>query len=90
MRAARSGLIINTSSIAGRVSVPVFGTDCATNHALEAYGQILRYEVSPLRHRRGFGCARTLPIQPARCRKATGPQGYPVVLRATSVTRLPP
>src|SRR6056297_2816726 len=47
MRAAGAGLIINTSSIAGRVSVPFFGTYCATKHALEAYSQSLRYEVSP-------------------------------------------
>jgi len=48
MRAAGAGLIINTSSIAGRVSVPFFGTYCATKHALEAYSQSLRYEVAPL------------------------------------------
>ena len=47
MRAAGTGLIINTSSIAGRVSVPFFGTYCATKHALEAYSQSLRYEVAP-------------------------------------------
>jgi len=47
MRRVRSGLIINTSSIAGRVSVPFFGTYCATKHALEAYSQSLRYEVAP-------------------------------------------
>ncbi|WP_342068836.1 SDR family oxidoreductase [Yoonia algicola] len=47
MRAAGNGLIINTSSIAGRVSVPYFGTYCATKHALEAYSQSLRYEVAP-------------------------------------------
>jgi len=47
MRAAGSGLIINTSSIAGRVSVPFFGTYSATKHALEAYSQSLRYEVAP-------------------------------------------
>jgi NAD(P)-dependent dehydrogenase (short-subunit alcohol dehydrogenase family) len=29
------------------VSVPFFGTYCATKHALEAYSQSLRYEVSP-------------------------------------------
>lgn len=46
-RAAGSGLIINTSSIAGRVSVPFFGTYCATKHALEAYSQSLRNEVAP-------------------------------------------
>lgn len=47
MRAAGRGLIINTSSLAGRVSVPFFGTYCATKHALEAYSQSLRYEVAP-------------------------------------------
>lgn len=47
MRAAGSGLIINTNSIAGRVSVPFFETYCATKHALEAYSQSLRYEVAP-------------------------------------------
>lgn len=47
MRAAGSGLIINTSSLAGRVSPPFFGTYCATKHALEAYSQSLRYEVAP-------------------------------------------
>ncbi|PWR02470.1 hypothetical protein DKT77_11545 [Meridianimarinicoccus roseus] len=47
MRAAGAGLIINTSSILGRVSVPFFGTYCATKHALEAYSQSLRYEVAP-------------------------------------------
>jgi NAD(P)-dependent dehydrogenase (short-subunit alcohol dehydrogenase family) len=47
MRAAGAGLIVNTSSIAGRVSVPFFGTYCATKHALEAYSQSLRYEVAP-------------------------------------------
>ena len=47
MRAAKSGLIVNTSSIVGRVSVPFFGTYSATKHALEAYSQSLRYEVAP-------------------------------------------
>ncbi len=47
MRAAGRGLIVNTSSLAGRVSAPFFGTYCATKHALEAYSQSLRYEVAP-------------------------------------------
>lgn len=46
MRAAGAGLIINTSSLAGRLAVPFFGTYCATKHALEAYSQSLRYEVA--------------------------------------------
>lgn len=47
MRAARSGLIINCSSIVGQISPPFFSTYTATKHALEAYSQGLRYEVSP-------------------------------------------
>jgi NAD(P)-dependent dehydrogenase (short-subunit alcohol dehydrogenase family) len=47
MRKAGSGLIINTSSLVGRLSPPFFGTYTATKHALEGYTQALRYEVSP-------------------------------------------
>ena len=47
MRKVGSGLIINTSSLAGRISPPFFGTYTATKHALEGYSQALRYEVSP-------------------------------------------
>jgi len=47
MRSSGSGLIINVSSIAGRIAVPYFGTYCATKFALEAYSQSLRYEVAP-------------------------------------------
>ena len=47
MRKAGSGLIINTSSLVGRLSPPFFGTYTATKHALEGYSQALRYEVSP-------------------------------------------
>ena len=47
MRKSGSGLIINTSSLVGRVSPPFFGTYTATKHALEGYSQALRYEVSP-------------------------------------------
>ncbi|UAM97240.1 SDR family oxidoreductase [Polaribacter litorisediminis] len=47
MRKSGSGLIINTSSLVGRISPPFFGTYTATKHALEGYSQALRYEVSP-------------------------------------------
>ena len=47
MRKAGQGLIINTSSLVGRMSPPFFGTYTATKHALEGYSQALRYEVSP-------------------------------------------
>lgn len=47
MRKAGSGLIINCSSLVGRISPPFFGTYTATKHALEGYSQALRYELSP-------------------------------------------
>lgn len=47
MRKAGKGLIMNTSSLVGRMSPPFFGTYTATKHALEGYSQALRYEVSP-------------------------------------------
>jgi len=47
MRKAGKGLIINTSSNAGRISAPYFGTYSATNFALEGYSQSLQYEVTP-------------------------------------------
>ena len=47
MRKAGEGLIINTSSLVGRISPPFFGTYTATKHALEGYTQALRYEVAP-------------------------------------------
>ena len=47
MRKVGTGLIINTSSLVGRMSPPFFGTYTATKHALEGYAQALRYEVSP-------------------------------------------
>lgn len=47
MREAKSGLIINTSSMVGQISPPFFSTYTATKHALEGYVQGLRYEVAP-------------------------------------------
>lgn len=47
MRAAGSGLIVNCSSLAGQIAPPFFATYAATKHALEAYSQSLRYELSP-------------------------------------------
>ena len=47
MRSQRDGLIINVSSLAGRLSFPYFGIYCASKHALEAYSQSLGYELAP-------------------------------------------
>ncbi|GMQ30161.1 SDR family oxidoreductase [Algoriphagus confluentis] len=48
MRAQKSGLIIQLSSIAGRLAVPGFGIYCASKWAVEAMSESLRYEVGPL------------------------------------------
>lgn len=48
MRQVNDGLIINTTSLAGRLSFPYFGIYCASKFAVEAYSQSLRYELAPL------------------------------------------
>jgi NAD(P)-dependent dehydrogenase (short-subunit alcohol dehydrogenase family) len=47
MRARRSGRIVNVSSLAGRVSVPMMGAYCASKFALEAFTDALRVESRP-------------------------------------------
>ena len=47
MRKQEEGLIINVTSIAGRLTFPYFGLYCASKHAVEAYSQALRYELAP-------------------------------------------
>lgn len=47
MRERKSGLFINISSNAGRISIPYFGVYCASKFALEAYTEALHYEVEP-------------------------------------------
>ena len=46
MRARRSGLLINVSSLAGRLVFPFFGVYCASKFALEALVEAYRYELS--------------------------------------------
>lgn len=46
MRKAGKGLIINTTSVVGRVVFPFGGTYNASKFALEAYSQCLKYEVA--------------------------------------------
>jgi NAD(P)-dependent dehydrogenase (short-subunit alcohol dehydrogenase family) len=48
MLARRDGRIINVSSIAGRVSLPMFGAYHGTKHAVEAMSDALRMELAPL------------------------------------------
>lgn len=47
MRRTRSGHIVNVSSLAGLVSVPMMGAYCATKFALEAFSDALRVEARP-------------------------------------------
>jgi len=45
MRAQKSGLIINMSSVVGKLSIPVLGWYAATKHAIEGMSDALRLEV---------------------------------------------
>ena len=47
MRARGEGRIVNVSSVAGRVSLPLMGWYAASKHALEAITDALRIEVEP-------------------------------------------
>ncbi len=47
MRAQHYGRIVNVSSMAGRVSVPLMGAYCASKFALEAFSDSLRAEAKP-------------------------------------------
>ena len=47
MRARKRGRIVNMSSIAGKVTMPLFGPYSANKHALEAMSDALRMEVRP-------------------------------------------
>jgi len=47
MRQRGDGRIVNISSIAGRMSLPLMGWYCASKHGLEAMTDALRMEVAP-------------------------------------------
>lgn len=46
MRQVGNGLVINVSSVAGRITIPFFGIYHASKWALEGYSQSLRYELA--------------------------------------------
>ena len=47
MRNARSGTIVNVSSVAGKIAIPFSAAYCSSKHALEAFSDALRVEVAP-------------------------------------------
>lgn len=59
MRAQRFGRIVNVSSLAGRISVPLMGAYCASKFALEAFSDAMRVEEK----RFGIGVAIVEPGQ---------------------------
>lgn len=63
MRDRRAGRIVNVSSVAGRVSLPMLGWYCASKQGLEAVTDALRMETEP------FGVKVAL-VEPGSC--ATG------------------
>jgi len=46
MRRQRSGLVVNVTSIAGRIAFPFFGAYCASKWALDALSESMRYELA--------------------------------------------
>jgi NAD(P)-dependent dehydrogenase (short-subunit alcohol dehydrogenase family) len=48
MRAQRSGLVINLSSVGGFVVWPGWGAYCATKFAVEAFSEAMTHELAPL------------------------------------------
>jgi NAD(P)-dependent dehydrogenase (short-subunit alcohol dehydrogenase family) len=46
MRRQRSGLVVNVTSIAGRMVFPFFGAYCASKWALDALSESMRYELA--------------------------------------------
>jgi NAD(P)-dependent dehydrogenase (short-subunit alcohol dehydrogenase family) len=47
MRERADGRIVNISSVAGRISLPLMGWYCASKHGVEAMSDALRIEVAP-------------------------------------------
>jgi NAD(P)-dependent dehydrogenase (short-subunit alcohol dehydrogenase family) len=45
MRARGTGVVVNVSSVEGRVAAPLAGAYCATKHALEALSESLAFEI---------------------------------------------
>jgi NAD(P)-dependent dehydrogenase (short-subunit alcohol dehydrogenase family) len=46
MRAAKSGAIVNVSSVAGRMGLPYYATYCASKYAMRGFSEALRRELA--------------------------------------------
>jgi uncharacterized oxidoreductase len=47
MRAAKSGTIVNVSSVAGRMGLPFYATYCASKYAMRGFSEAMRRELAP-------------------------------------------
>lgn len=75
MRQRRSGLIVNVSSISGRVAMPGFGPYCASKFALEGFSEALRLELAP------FGI-RVVLVEPGSYRTDIWRKGFELAVRS--------
>lgn len=69
MRRQRSGLIVNVSSISGRMALPGFGPYSASKFALEGFSESLRLELAP------FGI-RVVLVEPGSYRTEIWDKGF--------------
>lgn len=72
MRKQRSGIIVNVSSISGRMALPGFGPYSASKFALEGFTEALRLELAP------FGI-RVVLVEPGAYRTAIWQKGFDLV-----------
>ncbi len=81
MRSQHQGRIVNVSSLAGKVSVPLMGAYCASKFALEAFSDALRAEVKPA----GIRLALVEPVPVATNFNHLARNESHVILRSPSV-----
>ena len=60
MRAAKSGTIVNVSSVAGRMGLPFYATYCASKYAMRGFSEALRRELA----RDGIHVLAVFPARP--------------------------
>lgn len=87
MRARHSGLVINVSSLAGRLVFPFFGAYCASKFALEALFEAYRYELSSF----GVDCVivEPGPFDSGLLRRSPSPSDLALVATYGDIGRIP-